>query len=440
MKRVLLVTHDFPPVGGPGVQRAAKFAKYLPRYGWEISVLTVQTSGLVPQDRSQLGDVRGLRVHRTPAPSPYRAAMRLGRMAGLAYRPEEHIPGPPGKRVGPWDPRAWLIPDGKILWVPFGVAWAVTRKRSDRSDLVLSTIPTPSASVLGWLIARSWHVPHVIDFRDPWAGAWFMPRRAKLARKFEQWLETRVLSESAGAVVAQDKWGSEIRSVVPDNGFLVKIIMNGYDESDFQGVRPCRPEARFVVVHAGGLYDRGAQATNLTGLRLAAELLAERQPQLAREMKFVQIGAVDRIMRAELALMERSVRVSVHAAVPHRQAIAHMLGADVLYLPTFDNIIRAKTFEYLRAGHPILAVGDDLEATGEILARFRSGETFRNGDAAGIAGFLERAWRAQAPQKRPQPRELVEHSREEGARRLAEMLDHVLERQVSAEKGAASES
>ena len=37
--RVLLVSYHFPPVGGAGVQRPAKFARYLPEFGWDVSVL-----------------------------------------------------------------------------------------------------------------------------------------------------------------------------------------------------------------------------------------------------------------------------------------------------------------------------------------------------------------------------------------------------------------
>jgi hypothetical protein len=42
MKRVLLASHHFPPDTAVGAIRASKFAKYLPRSGWEPVVLTVK--------------------------------------------------------------------------------------------------------------------------------------------------------------------------------------------------------------------------------------------------------------------------------------------------------------------------------------------------------------------------------------------------------------
>ena len=41
MKKVLIITYYWPPSGGAGVQRWLKFAKYLPEYGWQPVILTV---------------------------------------------------------------------------------------------------------------------------------------------------------------------------------------------------------------------------------------------------------------------------------------------------------------------------------------------------------------------------------------------------------------
>ena len=40
MRNVLSIAYRFPPCGGSGVQRPAKFAKYLPEFGYQPLVLT----------------------------------------------------------------------------------------------------------------------------------------------------------------------------------------------------------------------------------------------------------------------------------------------------------------------------------------------------------------------------------------------------------------
>jgi hypothetical protein len=41
MKKVLIIAYYWPPSGGAGVQRWLKFSKYLPQYGWQPVILTV---------------------------------------------------------------------------------------------------------------------------------------------------------------------------------------------------------------------------------------------------------------------------------------------------------------------------------------------------------------------------------------------------------------
>jgi len=55
MKKILVITYYWPPSGGAGVQRWLKFTRYLPEYGVQPVVLTVDpalASGRDPGCRS----------------------------------------------------------------------------------------------------------------------------------------------------------------------------------------------------------------------------------------------------------------------------------------------------------------------------------------------------------------------------------------------------
>ena len=41
-RRLLVIAHEFPPSGGGGVQRIAKFCRYLPASGWAPEVITTE--------------------------------------------------------------------------------------------------------------------------------------------------------------------------------------------------------------------------------------------------------------------------------------------------------------------------------------------------------------------------------------------------------------
>ncbi|HBF38391.1 MAG TPA: glycosyl transferase family 1, partial [Firmicutes bacterium] len=40
INQILMIAYYFPPLGGAGVQRSSKFAKYLARQGWQVRVVS----------------------------------------------------------------------------------------------------------------------------------------------------------------------------------------------------------------------------------------------------------------------------------------------------------------------------------------------------------------------------------------------------------------
>jgi hypothetical protein len=72
MKKVLIITYYWPPAGGPGVQRVLKFAKYLPEFGWEPIILTVENGDYPAIDESLSGEIPdGLQVYKTRTVEPF---------------------------------------------------------------------------------------------------------------------------------------------------------------------------------------------------------------------------------------------------------------------------------------------------------------------------------------------------------------------------------
>src|SRR5712664_991126 len=59
IRSCLLIAYYYPPGGGVGVQRALKFSKYLPEFGWRPIVLTAEVPLGIPADQSLVvpGDV-----------------------------------------------------------------------------------------------------------------------------------------------------------------------------------------------------------------------------------------------------------------------------------------------------------------------------------------------------------------------------------------------
>src|SRR5512140_1822224 len=86
-RKVLIIAYYFPPMGLSGVQRTVKFAKYLPKYGWKPTVLTVEPTGYYAFDETLLKEAEeaGVKIVRTRSYD----VNRLLRKHGVIKMPSE---------------------------------------------------------------------------------------------------------------------------------------------------------------------------------------------------------------------------------------------------------------------------------------------------------------------------------------------------------------
>jgi len=117
-RRILVFAYFFPPLGGAGVQRVVKFAKYLPAEGWDPTIVTARSADYWMADES-LGAELGPRVRivRTPAPTGLTLLRRLApRQAGQARTLRASVGAIRRLRgLSSW----LLLPDSYVGWVPF---------------------------------------------------------------------------------------------------------------------------------------------------------------------------------------------------------------------------------------------------------------------------------------------------------------------------------
>ena len=116
--------------------------------------------------------------------------------------------------------------------------------------------------------------------------------------------------------------------------------------------------------------------------------------------------------------------------VSHAEAIREMRAADALLLsapegPHAESVIPAKLFEYLAAGRPILMVGPANGAAEELVRKHRAGliSGFDESAVARALGELYDAWRSGRPHRGCDPNQLQPYSRLELTRKLAGLLD-----------------
>src|SRR4051794_20019647 len=122
-KRVLVVSHFFPPHGGGGVHRALAWTRHLPSFGWDVTILAAAREGYWIHDDSLLERVpAGTEVIRVGAATGvvvWRRMLKGGQQSAGARRDD-------GLRALA---RFFLFPDSYSAWGRPAIAAGLERVR-----------------------------------------------------------------------------------------------------------------------------------------------------------------------------------------------------------------------------------------------------------------------------------------------------------------------
>jgi len=431
MTRVLFLAYYFPPVGGAGVQRSVKFARYLPEHGYEPVVVTGPGEALgrwSPRDDSLGGELDGVEVRRITEAEPSPSSGRRGRLERWLRLPSPF--------------RRW--------WVDGAVAAGA---KASEIDLVYASMSPYESADAAAALARRLGVPWVADLRDPWALDEMLVFPTALHRRLERARMGRALSSAAAIVMNTEEAAAQLRrSFPPLDAARITTIPNGYDAADFEGVEPDDRPGEFAIVHTGYLHTqlgrshrRGNGLRRLLGgaadvdiltrshvyLLRAIESLRERRPELAAAVRVHLVGLTSEADRAAVT----DPAVELHGYVSHEQAIAWLRSASLLFLPMQNlpasvraTIVPGKTYEYLAAKRPVLAAVPDGDAR-DLLAAAGNAYLCRPDDVEAMATAIETELEhreGRAGPAAPDPAVVDRFERRRLTQELARVFDRVL--------------
>ena len=385
MKNVLFISYYFPPIGGAGVQRSAKFVKYLPEFGWRPIVLTVkpedyQTVREFQRDDTLMKDVAGkCEVHHVRDPEPRRLRRLLERLHLFRL--------------------AWcflypLFWEKQFFWALAAARRARQLIREKPIEAIYTTSGPYSTIVTGWLLKRRTGLRWVADLRDLWTGhpphSWPSRLHYRLNLAAERFLLRR-----ADVVIANTPLAAERMKELlgPEHAERVTWIPNGYDADDIppQPERKPKEDGVLTIAHVGTFQDcppdLNGQRLSVKGRLLAAlrrgyrpaplhpwarspkplfdglKLLFEEQPEMRDRIRVVLIGYLHPGWQRMIEQLRLESCVETTGYLPHDEAVKRLMEADVLYcvqrayadLKRPVPYVPAKTYEYMASGKPILA-------------------------------------------------------------------------------------
>ena len=401
MPRVLIVARHFPPIGGAGVHRTVGSVRHLPASGYEPVLVTgpgQQRGRWDAHDPALLARVPAqAEIHRVPGPEPAGPTGAAARLARLSPAPDRWV--------------SWWIDEAVRLGRDVGAG----------ADVVLTSCAPYETAFAGARLARELGVPWVADLEDPWALDEMRLHPTGLHRAAELRRMRAALASASAIVMAAPEAAARLRRAAPElSGAIVTGIPIGFEPDDFApGVAPAPRAGRdgvFRIVHTGSMHTDFGRRLRRTRARRrllggttpgldiltrshvflveAIERLLAERPALRGRVELQLAGA---LTEGDLAVAEGRGFVRPIGLLPHRETIALMRSADLLFLPMHDlpegeraGLIPYKTFEYLAAERPLLAAVPDGDVR-DMLAPLEHVTLVRPGDVAAMTAALRRA-------------------------------------------------
>jgi glycosyltransferase involved in cell wall biosynthesis len=450
-KNVLLICYIFPPIGGGGVPRPLKMAKYLGEFGWNVHVLTVDPTYHPTLDPSLLAQLPpSVKIHRAKElPLVPRRGGTEAKPAASAKPADASQAVPRSSLKSELKKQAFqflkgikpylLIPDDQILWFPGALRLGREVIRRERIDVIFSTSGPVTNHLVARQLAHEAGCKWVADFRDPWTQNMHSSGIAWRER-LEERMEAKVMADADAVTTVTATFAENFQKKHAGRIKRLELIYNGFDQADFAGLQPSHTvPGKFHAVYAGILYQKRNPRLLLEAIR---ELIDEGEVELDDVLLsfagvFDYPGYTENRDCVERLGLQDVVRVLGN--LPHQQALGLMKGADALLLigdvsPDAGAYIPGKLYEYMGIGKPILALNKAGEAT-EIIRQFQLGQVadpenkeaikqayldlYRQWKANGATGDAERGGDFAERVKR--------YERREQARQLAQLMDELVQ-------------
>ncbi|WP_273322332.1 glycosyltransferase [Vallitalea guaymasensis] len=411
-RKVLMVANQFPPMGGSGVQRSVKFAKYLPEFEWEPIVFTRESNkGLI--DESLLQDIpKDLKVIRTKS-----------------YDLNEL--GKPFNLVGKFISRKILIPDGDKIWYEKNKDILLEYIQGNDIDVLYTTSYPYSDHLLGLYVKK--HMPDlkwVVDFRDEWCNnpyildMGYSKRRMEKERRME-----REVVDNCDYFITNTPL--MLKNFLKDYNIEDKsyVIPNGYDEEDFCDLsKDYVKKDKLIITYSGSMYGRRKPDYFLQAVNeLINEQKIDKDDILIRFIGNIPNKKINEINEAYS--LDGVVKYLPY--MEHKKSIEKLIESDILLFiigegKGAENFYSGKVFEYMNTNRPIIALVPPKGVAADVIRETNTGyisETTNVNNIKDLMLKLYTDWKNNTIQLQPNWDKIKTFERKELTKQLVTIFD-----------------
>jgi glycosyltransferase involved in cell wall biosynthesis len=347
MKKILIISFFFNQAEEIGSIRLRGLAKYLPKFGWQPTILTINSSS---------------DTHFRTVETGY-LDLKANWKAKIGLNPENTVENQlkvvKGKKsldflLGVWE-EIFAYPDAQKNWYRPAIEAGSELLEHEHFDAMLSSSSPVTCHLIASELKKRYNVPWTADLRDLWTQNPYV-NHTLLRKILEKRLELKTLKNADALTTTTEYCKNDLKQLhKKDNTYA---ILNGFDPVHESQNTPLTE--KFNLVYTGRLYY---------GKR-DPELLFQALTELINEEKInAENINVDFYGPSEPWLLNSVKKhhlenvVKICGVLPRNKVLKKQRESQVLLLLTWKNskekgVIPGKIFEYLAAKRPILSIGN----------------------------------------------------------------------------------
>ena len=375
MKNVLFITYYWPPSGKASLHWPLKMIKYLPQFGWQPIVLTIEEDTFSAKDESLLKEIdNNLKVFKSKSFEPFDLYKKFtGKKKDeqlIASDTISTVNKSLTHRISIWIRMNLFIPDARVGWYFNAVNQGKKIVEKETIDAIVSIGPPHTTHLIGMTLSKQANVPHLPVFIDPWVDIIYYKnfKRSKLTLLIDNYLERKVLFNSKAAVFVTKTMQEDYIKKYPLLRDKSEVCYWGFNEEDFENITSSNPKEE-IIIHAGNIFDY--QNPKAFWIRVKDEI------DKGRNIKIKFIGTVSGGIKKAIEESGLTSITEFLGFLPYKVMLEELSRASYLLVcATEPRHVPGKLFEYLRIGKPIIAFGKDNDEVRKILEDTNAGMMF----------------------------------------------------------------
>lgn len=434
-KKVLIIAHIFPPLGGSGVQRTLKFTKYLTEFQWKPIIVTTGDSSYPLIDQSLLSEVpENLTIHRINEPTNLTQTDKqellnvYNTVVNNKEIIDEYISEINTKQL------SVVAPDPYIYWAVHVIRKIKNDVDMSDIDIIYTTSGPYSDHLIGYMLKKEFNKPWVADFRDEWTNnpyAEYDPQSSRY--KIEYLMEKNITKYADHLVTTTPLTTNNYIQNFHVNPNKISTITNGYDEDDFNGLIHLQQTSnKFSIFHNGLLYSIRTPITFLKAIHNLVSRGLINKEHLHIGFSWTENDELWRKYANDLGLIDQ---IEFYGYLSHQESLNKALASTALLLivgPGEKNksMYPGKIFEYFRLNKPIISLSPINSGVEALLTETGRGKNADFNDIAEIERIIEdfyKRWLREELPKFKLDETIVKFERRELTKNLASTFEKVLD-------------